>query len=122
MTDLADLIARVEAATGPARVLDRILFETLGTPSRERLGRGHAPEFTASVDAALALIERALPLGYPSLYRNYLPERYDGEAKEWSCDLSIVGGSAPYNVFEAEAHTPALALIAALLKALEPQP
>ena len=92
---LRDLLARVEAAEGPNFELERALFETLAIPTewfgsrvtgffRNRAAYGFntedgfrhldclkAPNYTASLDAALALVERCLPgwgavIGYPA--------------------------------------------------------
>lgn len=58
MTDIAGLLDRVRAATGPGRDIDWDLDEAM---------TGEVPDFhgclryTASVDAALALMERKLP-------------------------------------------------------------
>jgi hypothetical protein len=81
MSRLTELLAKVEAATGPGRELDAAIFQAIdpecpagavhmADPSHDPgdLTMGHygaytftsAPEFTASIDAALALVERAL--------------------------------------------------------------
>lgn len=68
MTDatLSALLARVEAATGPDREID-LSLAALAYPKTPRsywadhTGHGAQEEYTASVDAALALIERVLP-------------------------------------------------------------
>lgn len=95
MADLAELLARVKAATGPDRELDALVWASTlpsdgigldgyGLPDGSHFeheadedgsvsqyvildGKSHkrarrsAPDFTASIDAALALVERMLP-------------------------------------------------------------
>lgn len=129
---IEELIGRVEAASGPDRALDRDIAVATGVlhvdASREegrqlyRIENDGSWTFgglgdnilirpvTASVDAALALIERGLP--------------------GWSwcidCDGCVLARVAPpeialngANIIEAEGKTPALALVLALLKALK---
>jgi hypothetical protein len=67
MTALQELIDRVKAATGPDRELDHaigVFFELSGAdkhdgPHLRRIWRG--PRLAASLDAALAFVERVLP-------------------------------------------------------------
>jgi hypothetical protein len=124
---VAELLARVEAAMGPDRELDRDLAEwaypDLLTRERRsvggeafswmhpRYGLTRCEPYTASLDAALALVERCLP------------------GRSW--DLSFTLGDQPYYManllwpareFRAVARTPALALLAALLRALSIHP
>lgn len=64
MSDVAALIERVRNATGPDRELDRAIQKALdiGPTSFTQDEFNHWPlRFTASVDAALALVERVLP-------------------------------------------------------------
>lgn len=77
MVDLSKLIGKVKAATGPDRGLDMALLEMQGwseMPEGHRLHGiwvreiwedcffdGEQPHYTASVDAALDLVERCLP-------------------------------------------------------------
>lgn len=73
MADLAGLLERVKAATGPDRVLDEDLALCFGWSHevnleedyecwRDDAGKArYLPKVTASVDAALALVERMLP-------------------------------------------------------------
>lgn len=69
MTDFAGLLARVREAKGPDRQIDADVFEyvdpdfpslpaTFGTGAYTIVT---APLYTASIDAALALVERMLP-------------------------------------------------------------
>lgn len=131
MTDLSELIARVEGATGPNYALECDLFEALDVPKEwfgskvvsHFLRNGHfgfntadgfmhldcikPPPYTASLDAALALAERVLP-GW-----------------KWG----VTGGGAPADALlyepvlggwrhsiRTEAPTPALALVLAVLR------
>lgn len=65
--DIASLLAKVTAATGPSHELDRLITEITGYPNVYRNEDGSIPftaivaNFTGSVDAALALVERLLP-------------------------------------------------------------
>ena len=112
---LTDLFARVEAATGPDRELDgalwrKLIFDPqLARPGNDwtltpNLGR-KKPRYTASIDAALALAERVLP-GWAWMLRGSF-------AKLWEPH-----GKPPGNDFDAMGRSPALAIIAAILKAL----
>lgn len=59
MSDLMELLERVRKATGPDRELERdIMVEAFGDGVRNALP---VPTYTASIDAALALVERKLP-------------------------------------------------------------
>lgn len=146
-TALADLLARVEAATAPDRELDARLHVALhphehgmihpGRPDGSR-GSSHGPlsgmdwdawsrlakhrgsdlgmvanhglwpDYTASLNAALTLVERALP-GW-----DYRVERDEGvhKAGVWRSGTYFGGYGTE------SAPTPALALLAALLRAL----
>jgi hypothetical protein len=108
MTDLSQLLSRVEEAQGPNYELEVDIARAL---EPERLARNSKPPpYTASLDSALALVERAVP--------------------DLTClDQSFVKGNSPaYDVTmwregsrfvsSAEHSTPALALLAALLRAL----
>jgi hypothetical protein len=61
--ELRELLARVEMATGGDRETDASIHEILGWQDRPPGFRIHSdlPEYTRSVDAAFALITRALP-------------------------------------------------------------
>lgn len=112
---LADLLVLVEAAAGHSKDLNAMLWpldpsfrRTVPMSPEERSWRAYAaPDFTASLDAALALVERVLP------------------GLSW--DLHFTLGDAPYYTanllppareFYATRPTPALALLAAMLRAL----
>jgi hypothetical protein len=119
-----DLIARIEAATGPDRELDDAIADAIYTGKHRCCIKGLSDEaggmwmftypngsigsslrFTGSIDAALTLV----PEGHQwSLAECAMPGRYYAElgprkASVWS--------------FDAQAATPALALCAAALKA-----
>lgn len=117
MTDLTELLGKVERAVGPDRELDLAIalwrHPELAEWPRSAQGGWHSPEwglisapehYTSSLDAALALAERVLPtlLGWKlertdtCWARLYFPERAD----------SGIAATVP------------LALVAATLKAL----
>lgn len=56
MASLSELLGFVEAATGPDRPLDRLLWEAL-----DERWVSPVPFYTASIDAAVALVEKRLP-------------------------------------------------------------
>jgi hypothetical protein len=58
MSDLAELLKRVEAATGPDRELEWDIDEAITGEVPDFHG---CPHYTASIDDALALVERKLP-------------------------------------------------------------
>ncbi len=122
---VADLLARVEAATGPDRELDRLIVLATIIPEgpgvvREpwgdgsytiydngrKMGRVTADEYTKSLDAALALVERVRPGWTWQLW---------WDARRMAVLIAPGHKSPPY--FKATAATPPLALIAALLSA-----
>lgn len=136
MTDLSDLLARVEAATGGDRELDaRIVAhfndallkpypptDDFGPKNRWQfwsldgkhfIGNEGTPRFkiepyTASLDASLALVERVLPNAERIDVRTF-PTMKSHSAEVWPNDEEFKRASG---------RTPALALCAALLKAL----
>ena len=73
MMDNSELLERVKAATGPSHQLDAEIYATLGgAPHTTKAGRRTVPlimkedpkewpDYTGSIDAALALVERLLP-------------------------------------------------------------
>ena len=138
MTTLDELIERVERASGPDRVIDFHLatltnkqmaddlliadnityssdceFVLTFTAANAALGRGYygnhmIPEYTASLDAAVALCERVLP-GY---FWGVNSNKYEiGNRIAWVAEIYT---SEP--AIEARAHSEALALVAAVLR------
>ena len=120
MTDLTDLIARVEKLEGPDREVDALLADTFMERAEVNDVRrwgwvrwrfpgekgAHKTNFTASLDAALALVERVLP-GWGAEFSTMPPTArlFDGQAAGLD--------------YYAEHETIALALILVLLRALE---
>jgi len=110
---LSDLLARVEAATGPDRELDDAIVELMFgksmlviTEDAGTVWRNHkAPFYTASIDAALALAERVLPDHEIEMFQLF-------HGNGWGVNFRAK------HIDTAYAPTPALALIAAILKAL----
>lgn len=103
---IAELLERVEGATGPDRELDAAiecaLASTWGSAINPR-------PYTASLDAALALVERVRP--------GWTWEGGRDPAKaSWAYLYAKIDGPT----FSASAPTPALALLAALLRSLPP--
>jgi hypothetical protein len=114
---LASLIAEVEKLTGPNYEIERRVTEVTGYPNVYRQPDGTIPHnatfpaFTASLDAVVALIERE-GLEWlrksPDAMTVYAPLTDEQEArKEWAVHFSAAGA------------TPAIALLAAALRALE---
>lgn len=138
---LPDILRRVEEATGPDRALDvEIALATCSELQRASTAFGlgvvwsptpnepgsfdiaEVDTFTASVDAALALIERSHPETLDHLGPGFkglpatvvaLVQFYSGK---WSARITDVMSGA---VKTATCDTPALALLAALLRSLE---
>lgn len=138
MTDqsITSLIEKLEGAEGPSIVLDAEICWTLERPRAiqafwrgamgkpgplpdefSRLPRGlgmaslevGSPNYTASLDAALALAERVLP-------------GWEGEIDFGRRGFACLYPEQPYPAhleYNAEASTPALALCAAILRASE---
>lgn len=114
MSKYADIIERLEKATGPDPHLDSAiyfaLFETLSFPS-----------YTSSLDAAIALVERMLPGGGRIIEKS----RLTISEPLYSASLydSYMMTGIPTNVIaEGEhEHCEAIALLIALFCALESQ-
>lgn len=146
---LQALLKRVQAATGPDRELDADMDEALriglphlpawawqNFPQWKNISGGRvcclhrdgshglnwsSLEFTASIDAALALVERVAPGGLLDLTLGYEPGAAD---RAWPAvtlrfypDGVRVDGKQYHAVIEG-APTPPLAILAALLRAL----
>jgi hypothetical protein len=105
---LTDLIERVEGATGPDRHIDRAIWYALvqDNPPAGEKDPTHAALYTTSLDAALALCERVLPKYEVELFQRF---RGDGWGVNWRAK----------HLDTAYAPTPALALILAMLKAIQ---
>jgi hypothetical protein len=105
LTDLQALLERVKAATGPDRELDRAIDDYF-----DPMHIGALRPVTASIDAALALVERRLPRW------NWIV------SDRATCVLRPANGKDENRSWiqwrEANARTPPLAILAALLTAL----
>ena len=104
MASLRDLLARVEAAEGASYLLEAEIEDALGQ------GRQIPPPYTYSLDAALALVERLDPLWFFRVAKSLPSERPNG--RFWA----TCGPSGEQE--SAWGSTPALALLASMLKAL----
>jgi len=119
--DIAELIERLKAAQGPDRELDRHLHgEPLGTTRWSFI-----PNYTASIDAALALTERELPGWACMISENWDHLRgISGERMAFVVELRPVRVDGRLNDEDTFSHvvygaTRPLAILAALLSALE---
>lgn len=143
MADLAELLERVTAATGPDRELDAALLRAFGfqrtagniaNSGSWKHGDGSwlsasREPVTASLDAALALVERVLPtIPLPEPYgpwewRVHGPNRNDaGMCRAALMWPQTEAGAHVKLVGPAYGKTPALAILAAMLSALIAQP
>lgn len=130
MTDFPSLLARLESADGPGREIDALLMVAIEPPTGDAFwqwrglqpkgtqdraeadlqadyAREHAPAYTASLDAAIALCRRALP-GWEVLLSN------EGDV-HW---VASIGPRGTFTSCEAVTPAPALALCIATVKAL----
>lgn len=107
MTPLPTLKARLEEATGPNFTLDCLIGETLDRWDQE----GPPPAYTASVDAALELVERKLSDREWAVWRDDENRRFVGQITDdnWDEFKTHYFGKAP---------TAPLAILTALLSAL----
>ncbi len=123
----AELIAALEAATGPSRELDASIGEALGVapqyyseygygdPAKDA-PREHAP-YTESIDAALSFT----PEGWkPSLLSWAVPELTEPN-KRVTAFMTLVTGDYKGHVRGDSGATPAIALCIANLRAIEAQ-
>jgi hypothetical protein len=115
MVEVKGLLERVAKATGPDRDIDCALWghfvrkSTLHHPSE---APHVAPEFTANIDAAFALVQKVLPGWWMAVW--------NGEDGEWAAALDR---REPRTTIYAECHsTGPIAIIAALLTALDSSP
>jgi len=144
MSQIAELIKRVEGLTGPDRETDARVwcllnpgtvykdhFEAYGRPrqtqvqyteppKRTRLVTGghrpHADDWTASIDAVVALIERVLPGWRIEARIGQWPPHEPRRTVLWNNDTKQQSSVFGYS---ADAPTPALALLLALLRSME---
>ena len=116
MSELEELLGKCERATGSDRAIDGLLYQLSDDITkrcwpywdsfqREEL----TPRYTASVDAALALVERMVP-DTPI----FLADDKSEDDLPCSCDLS----NGTVEPWKASAKTLPLAILAALLRAL----
>lgn len=105
------LIERLEAAEGGSRELDWSISDAFG----ERHGGNVCPIYTTSLDAALALAERALPGYFWEIQICPYTTTVQGALESWNEGLAAPDVGGVY----ADARTPALALCIAILKAKE---
>lgn len=112
--DLAALLSNVEQAPHGSISLDLDVMDAVWpTWTQDTITDDANRYVTSSLDAALALCERVLPGCWPAIDR----VRHGDAFKCWQGCVEIY--PAPrWSVFEAEAKTPALALLCAMLKAL----
>lgn len=103
MTDEPTLLSRVLAATGPDPALDGAIDGLVGHE-----GEAWPPRYTASLDAAVALLERVRPDWHVSV---------QGVNATWFAEINSTR-DGPLEVARANGATPALALLAALLRSL----
>lgn len=106
----SDIIARLESASGPDRVLDFAIAETLDVLPRNCFGDeiGVCRPVTASLDAAIGLVERVLSgwtLAVYSLFHGDCTVGFD------CANMSVI----------ASHRSSAIALLIALFRALEAQ-
>lgn len=115
---LVDLLARVEGASAPDREIDGLL-DCLSDPliaqcwphwTREQR-EGLTPHYTASIDAALGLVERVLPGWAPALRQDARP----AFGTLWHA--MMVSRENPRTQHATWGFTAPLAILAALLKA-----
>ena len=114
--DLQALLERVEKAEGPDRELDDAIdkwkLDTLLTRDTSARFALICPPYTASIDAAVALVEKMLPGWKWCVQREIHPDNW------FFAYVFIVNEGTSFADHRGMAHGPALALIAALLRAL----
>ena len=119
----SDLIARLEAATGPDRDLDRAIAKALGVmPLYELRGQigGSWPDYTASIDTALTLVPANALWGVKALWdqgpdANGGPKAYRGSVDVYEVRDGLFWKDNHLSL----APTPALAICIAALRAKE---
>lgn len=113
----ADIIARLEKLTGPDREVDRVIDHVVFWPNEAPRNleisirdEWDVPTYTASIDAAVALVERVLPGCGVSI------ERHPVYGDWWD---AAIFDQTPKTIANARKQTAALAVCLALLRALE---
>ncbi|WP_270374944.1 hypothetical protein [Marinicauda sp. Alg238-R41] len=135
MTDHADIIASLEKATGPGVLLDALVAKATGWVQKwkydgvfcmdvpagwvrfDGVPRACPPEYTASLDAAIALVERVLPGWSWGVSRSDEP----GENGAPSEERYYADVFAPGAEYAADHATAPLALLCAAFDALQAQ-
>jgi hypothetical protein len=126
MSGKEGLLARVEAATGPDRKIDVALVAAFISAKEAELHAHYhiaAYDFTESIDAALALVDRLLGVNSESLCYNYdLGWHASAHAHmAYTAHLDLaVGNPATLSSVDGQGPTLPLAIIAALLRSLAP--
>lgn len=117
---LVELASRCEAATGPNRELDAdiaaaVHMKQLTYSSPEWI---KDPEFTTSLDAAMTLVDEGMAKrGY---YFTLEHDPFDRAGRPWAARFDTAGDECGHgDTIYAAAATPALALCAASLRAME---
>ncbi|MFU0504173.1 hypothetical protein [Pseudaminobacter sp. NGMCC 1.201702] len=122
-----DLIAKLEKLDGPSEILDEAIWEAVGGwPEREwrsvNYMRLYGTPVTASLDAAIALVERVLPgWAWTIMAAKPLTSTRAGETVAKGPFTAFVNNSPrrpsePDAEYEGVGATPAIALLIALLK------
>lgn len=134
MTDLSSLISKLEQAKGPDRELDLEIAQTLAPDivvlmhdtSTGKNNPHTYRQFTDSIDCAVWLCERVLPGwnyhvgGCPKEFLTDIDRPYSAELMgpvTWGVIDPEVGQEPIYDTAYAQAHTAALAVTAAVLRA-----
>lgn len=119
MTDLSELIRRVEAATGKSTELSFDVWKALIAPDYDGDARrafgARGPHPTGSLDAAIGLAEIAIPGACWRVEKNTPGWLLAGHRKFWAT-CGVPGAQE-----DGTGETAPLALLLAMLKALEPQ-
>lgn len=129
MTDLTALIARVEALSGPDRQVSTDVNRALRQPDVPRLTGGidaamfttsphWGPHITASLDAVVALAERVLP-GWDWSVHSHKQGQTPSYRDAWGGMRAPPVGRVSGILYESNGYTPTLALLLALLRAVQ---
>lgn len=121
MTDIAGLVERLEAATEGSDELDWA-FTQWADPDAVRYSSAHL-NYSWSIDAALSLVERKLGLDNETTFMYSFDFGWHASAHApmaYTASLHLTVGTPPDMVtVDAQAPTLPLAVLIALLKALE---